>query len=551
MRKGLTCSIVIGLMFFFIGNVFGFDDTSFRLKSMGSELKWIITDEYTDVFQNPASINDLSSNWLFTNLSNQTGNLHQFLNYGNNNYQGSSGSYLLGGFRQLLNWKVGLIFDYWKDKRWNSKGYEMNTNFSENYYFSWNNHGDGEGTWITDYNNGTETKSDDYRVIEEKHGTEYDADNSGLNFKFILGKKIFGLGYEFSQYASNHPFGSNNPQYAFHSYTLMEVGTNSPKEAVTAIQKEVNEYTNETFIHTFSLGAKKDLNSDVKLDAVGSLVYVSEKNNYESRRKKQIDFDPDNDGVSFESYPYYRRYYDQYSYQGLSTYKGNLSGWGYQFDGRCSKRLSDIICLKLIGQLDYLPLKTDHYLEQSTTQESMTAFTQGNEFSDSYEMKRFGTLKEHNFSSLVGFGGSFQPSPELLWGFGIKWYHNFNESIYDLLSHNDANNNIYKQESKIRLNLIALPIGFEYRLKEKYAFRLGANTYFYSWKTTKAFTGSEESDSYTQEQNIKSAYLNSYNTTSYSYGFGYEVNKNMHLDIAGITNLTDISNLYLSLILTY
>ena len=294
MKKQIVLFILILLALIFSITVNAFDSTSFRMKSIGIELKWIVDDEYTDILHNPASITTLGSNWLLTNLSNQSGNSHQFLNYGENLYQNYSGSYLFGGFYQLSNWNIGIIGDYWKNKSWYSKGYQMSTDFSDNYSFSWQNTvNNDEGTWITDYNNNSETLYDDWRVSEEKHGTNYLSDDFGIDLLLIFGKQNFGFSYRLVRSTSNSPI--DNLQNAYHSYNLMEVGLNSPMESVFATQQEICEYNNQITQHFITYGISKKINEKSNLDIVGSLSFSITDDNSESRKEKQIDFDPDND----------------------------------------------------------------------------------------------------------------------------------------------------------------------------------------------------------------------------------------------------------------
>ncbi|MEA3446638.1 MAG: hypothetical protein U9R19_18125 [Bacteroidota bacterium] len=547
MRNQIAKFIMLIAVLAYLGNVDAQTDScSMRIKSLGVELKWIVDDEYTDIFHNPASINALSSNWLITNLSNQAGNNHQFLNYEENAYQAGSGSYLFGSFYSLSDWNLGFVGNYWKDKRWESKALGMHTGFSYGYDFNWYyDFGNEEGFWVTDYNNETETLSDDWRVTEERYGANYYADGAGLDLTFIVGRKNLGLTYRFVRSASNSPL--EYLHYAYHSYNLMEVGSNAPIESVSALQEETNEYKNENTGHHLSLGWTKKLGEKTNIDFVASLNVLSSQNSNESKREKLIDYDPDNDNISHGEY--WNNYgYDQYHYQGLQSYNSNLAGLGYGFDARISKTVSSSFQWKMLGGIHYRSENSDSYKSIMKEEQSMTSFISGNEFDNSVDTGLSGEQEQNCFRSLAGAGAVFNPQENFLIAFGLKWYHYNTEIIYDLDANINDDNQNFDDETINRLDRVSLPFGCEYIVKEKYAFRLGVNTNFYSGENTTSQNGIVISDLFTQNSDITTTTYNKHNLTYYSYGFGYKLNKNIDIDFTGITNITDISNLFISIL---
>jgi hypothetical protein len=553
MHKRIGCVVLMLVLMTMWGNAAGFEENSFRLRSIGTELQWIVDDEYSDTQMNPASINQIQSNWIITNFSNLGNGDHRFLDYGNNSYIGSSGRFLLGGFRRISDWTVGCVGDYWCDRQWASSGPQMRTDFARNPRFYWYTDGvPEEGTWVTKYDNGTESPSDDFRVTEVTQGTRYNADQSGIRFKLIFGRDQFGLSYDFTRKVSGVPGGvaGRYRQYAFHSYDLMEQGTNSAKEAVRAVQEEVNQYESATDLHVVSFGVTRDLDRVSSIDVVARVMYESRADNSQSRRKKSIDYDPDDDGIPYED-PYTPQHYNQYKYQGFEVFDADLSALGYGLDGRYTRIVEDGVRLRLLGRLHYQPLRTDEYEERSTTQEMMIAFPDGTDFENASDVRRYGDKELNSFSSLAGAGAMLQPVDGLTMGFAVKWYYDFTEAVYDLISDDGISTHDYKRQVETRKHRLALPLGIEYVLGRKYAVRLGVNTDFLARKTKISFTGPEEGYDYVREKDVTSISHTSLNETSYSYGLGYEINHNFHLDATGITDLVDVGSLFLSLVITY
>ncbi len=556
MKKSLFYFFIMIFITILTTSVYGFDNTSLRLKSFGTELKWIVDDEYTDILQNPAAIDALTANWLLTNFSNQSGQLRHYFDYDNRAYQGSSGSYLIGGFHGFSSWKIGLIADYWQNERWNTRAYNMDTDFYYDYDFDWHRTDYNEGTWIREYNNGTPSNDDDYRVSEEKHGAEYIDNDSGLNLKLIVGMGNFGCSYYFKHTKSNAPLRSvydpwggqvfEEPflSFASHTYDLTEVGLYTPQEAISAIQEETNDYSGDDFNHILTLGFCQDLNKTTKLDLVASGIYSIKKNNSESRKKKQVDFDPDDDNYSYEDR-------NQYSYLSLETFKADLSGPGFEFDTRLTRKMNDRFLMRLIGKFHYLPLTTDDYEATTSRQEGLTMLSGTGGYDLASEITTTGKMEENALNAMTGLGGIFTPVDPLLFGFALNCYYTLNERILDLESADDEAIGILKRGNKTYSKRLSLPFGVEYRLKEKYAFRLGVNSSFYSVKTEDRYTGTEDFESYSEDLDVIFTLFNSYNTTYYSYGFGSEISEKVHLDLTGITDLTDVSDLYVSLIFKY
>lgn len=526
----------------------GFDQTSFRIRSMGEELQWVVDDDYTDVLRNPAAVADLSKSCVLTNLSNLTGGTHTPFDYEGNVYSGDAGSYLIGAFHKFDDWTVGAIADCWKSDAWEIMTREMNTDFSDYYGFGWSGYGYGggeEGTWVTDFDNGTDTSSDDYRVAESKSGTS-DEVASGRDVMLLFGRKGHGFRYDFIQSEGPNRYTGG----LLHSYDLMEVGSNSAQEAVRATQQEATESDVSGTRHRLSYGMTREFGEGAGLDIVAGLILVNESYDVETRRKKQIDFDPDNDGVSHDT-SYYDRYYNQYQYQSVDTYEGSSDGFGYELSARYTKQVTEGFRFRAMAETRYVAMESEDYRDDFVMHEVMTAFEGGTGFSNEEETARGGSCEDNTLETAVGIGGVLRPAASICVGFGVKWYHEYSETLLDLDVLDEEEEGTYKQESRAYLHRVSLPVGFEYSFGRRYAVRLGVNTSFYSEKYETSATGQDPDDPSTELIGVTSMEFASWNTTEYSYGFGWDLTESLHLDMMGMTDLTDIGSVLLALTMTY
>lgn len=541
---GILISVVI--LVAFTGIACGFDQTSFRIRSMGDELQWFVDDEYTDVLRNPAALGDLSENWVLTNFSNLSDGEHTPLDYDGNSYTGDSGSYLIGSFHEFGDWTAGLIADYWKTDAWENSTHSMSTSFSDYYQFNWGSpRGVEEGTWITDHDNGTETTSDDYRVIETRNGTR-NRESSGLDMTLLLGTDGRGFRYDLSRTEVPSYYLGNRS----HTYNLLEVGSNSAYEAVHAVQEEATSSDIIRTRHVLSYGMTRDLGDDGELDVVVGLVYAIDEYEVETRWKKQIDYDPDDDGVSHDS-SYYSRDYNQYQYQAKSAHSGTSNGPGYEVSARYTRELTDDLRLRGMGEIRYIGMESDDYRDEYVSQEVMTAFEDGTGFENQTATESSGTRNDNEFGAVAAIGGALTPTKDITVGFGVKWYYDYSEALFDLMLEDDDRTGEYKKENRTTSHRLCLPVGLEYRFARRYAVRLGVNTSFYSQEYETAATGLDPENSDTQLLDVTSTKFESWNTTEYSYGFGWNLTDSLHLDMTGITDLMEIGDVLLSLTMTY
>ena len=546
MSKKTILFITIASILLMLQTVYAYEEESFRLKSFGTELKWIMDDEYTDIFLNPAAINVLTSNRMLTNYSNMN----------------SSNSLLVGAFRKVKDWKIGVILEGSEEKDWHTFPYEMRTTIFNNYYqFDWyqysyysNVNTNNEGIWITDHDNGTTTTDDDYQIIEEKQGLVYDNYEEDFNLNILLGKGNYGFSYHIYRSSNwNSLLSSNlklkeNMQNAYHSYILTEVGDNSPVEAINAVQQEINDYSNEITKHDVTFGWNKTLNERIELDIVAGSNYTIENEDIESVKEKQIDYDPDNDGILYPSPTKYPEY-DRYSYQALETFKDKLSGLGYQFDTRLTIRKKKGKSIKIFCRTNYQTLSADNYEESFKEQEMMTAFDEDDQFDSSYYISRSGEKNTKFMTFIFGFGGTKKPLKDLEMGIGAKYSYNYNKITYDLVTGEGAS--YFKEETTI-LNRIVLPIGFEYLLKNRFAIRWGIDVSIWSEEITSKIKGDEITNGDLQYLDVSSKNVDEDLDTTYSYGFGYSLSDKIQIDLVGRYNSSiSLSSYDLSLILKY
>lgn len=507
----------IVLMLILIVKSYAFDNVSYRLKGMGTELNWIIDDEYTDIFQNPASINVLSQNWLLTNFSN--------LN--------SGGSILLGGFYKLKNWNVGLIADYLSVRNWSTYPYNASiTRYSYPYPYEseivrQERRKDGKnpvGVWQTDYDNDTPDPDDDYRVIEERDGLKINEYGNDLNLSIVLGRKNFGLSYHLKNSVFEDPPILKN---GFNRRTLIELGNNAAKEAFSSVQEEINECKNETIEHNLIVGFKGKIKENLKFDLVTSFVYTIYADNNEYKKEEKADYDPDMDGIL-----YGRRIY-KYAFQSYNVFKSKYTGYGFQIAGRIAKRVNKKFQWVLFEKLCYQTLSDNDFVKSIDLQEIRLASDERYEIYNKINLSSSGDIQIDKRYSITGIGAVMEPLNNLQIGFGAKWYYDFEKIIYDLLNGEVSDFGEYDEEEKMTINRIVFPFGFEYRLSDKFVMRLGVETNIYSEEITSKVQGKDIFYRDQQYLNVSSTNVKSSFNSMVFYGFGYNISDNIHMDFSG------------------
>jgi hypothetical protein len=528
------------------------DEASFRIRSLGSELGWIVDDTYTDILANPGAILDLESSLLVTNLSNLARDDRALL--GETQYESEYGSYLVGGFLRRDDWRFGLLAEYWRDKSWQTRARRMSPDFSSNYQFNWWYSSDAEvGTWITDHDANTETASDDYRTVERVVGTADVADREGIDLHVMVGVGSMALAYRLEHETGPVAYQPDYESRYLHEYELMEVGAQSLYEAVYASQIETVDATGSQTLHRLS-SALAFGDEEAGLDVVLSLLYSDTEERYAHRQSKTIDFDPDNDGLPHESY-YYERFYHQYEYQRLDEYETNHSGPGFGLDARYSRVLSDVTTLRLVGRFEHLETTDDDFASRDAHLESMTVFDGGTAFDSESSRSLVGENERQTTRILGGVGAVFRPEPRLLIGAAVKWYRDHREDRIHATYEQDAGPEPYESDARWTTERLVLPVGIEYRVSDVLAARLGTVTTFLSDEREERRTGRDVNDQLGGNEDatvdLRRESHASRTITDYSYGIGVKASEQLQIDIAAISDLTRLSTFLLSCMLSF
>ena len=509
------------------------DSTSLRIKAMGTELKWIVEDEYTDAMHNPAAINKVESSFVYVIGRNFPSTDFELSSYADNKYTSNRGAASIGSFIKISDWTIALSAGYGQDKLWEERGYRMSTPSEWSYKFSWAYIDDkAKGIFLNDYSNGTTALIDDWRIYEEREGLNYYRDNEFRRFSIILGKQNWGFSYSYHNTVSATP--PNFLQSASHLYRIIEIGIESPNESIYAFQQEINEYKKEQNTHIISFGNSRETKNNALLDISVDLVFASRLNNFESRKEKEVDYDPDTDG----EYTFYGGYvtFEKYLFQQQEIFNEEISTLGAQLNTRYTKILCNTLKARLITRLTYFKENNANYSQQKKRMEEMI----GDNNSDSYFNSVEADKSKHLFSSLLGLGASSSPIRGLTFGFAAKWYFDYSHTHFENGIPSSIISAFETDYNKSKHNKIAIPVGMEYWIKKWIALRLGMDTHFNSLRqveSNKKFDDYRD-DSYLSLQG---------NTTFYSYGLGLRIFKKLELDLAGISNMSDISNYYISI----
>jgi hypothetical protein len=244
--------------------------------------------------------------------------------------------------------------------------------------------------------------------------------------------------------------------------------------------------------------------------------------------------------------------YGRYIYQYSGTYQGTMAGLGGRLTARYTKKINDLLTVRALGDYSFLPLSGVNYGESIVWSETLSTLS-GFAVTDNYSLfQRTGSKYSYDFKGLSGAGVVIQSAPSTQIGVAVKWHLSYNKTIYDLKDKSNSPAHDYDRDDINYSHHIILPLGFEYLFKNTFALRLGVTTDFIFTDYFAEENGVTQIDSSnTQMTNATTDFYDSYNLTSYSYGFGYRINRLAMLDVTGITNLVDISNLFVSLIIRY
>ncbi|MFZ0389018.1 MAG: hypothetical protein WAN36_01055 [Calditrichia bacterium] len=504
--------------------LFCFSNESFRLRGIGQELRWIVNDRYTNIFINPAELNLINKNHLFTNLSNLSGSPRRILDP-DQIYQNESGAFLIGTFYRMRSFNLGVMAEIWKDRQWATGTYRMPYPFSD-YHFNWTAYSNQEGSWLQETDNGT--------VENIQHGHSINSDGQGINFQFLFSRKSFGLAY---QLIYSRPPDLPYHDDLYHYYKLTEGGP-QPIESIEAIQTEKNDPNSISQIHRLNAGFILPLKNNDSLDFTAGLSYYRNNQEASGVKTKEINYDPDND----QNTPFSTNYYQYYLRDETKT-DNRPAGLGIQTGIRYSKKLQKELTLRMTGMLSYQPAKDSDYSISNNFNEIMLDVNGNTLFSTHDSSTSEGTRTQRDLLGSVTAGAAITPVPRVTAGLAIRYeYERFNRK-------DDLDQK--KNEIVHRYHRLILPAGGEYRPTDKLALRLGTVSIWQAHRYENDVFEVGEPGSHLYKVNAKGVNSRATMETRYSYGLGYRINSSLQFDFTGITDLTEISSLLLSVTIYY
>lgn len=554
-----------------------FDRTSFRIRSMGEDLSWIVEDEYTDLLRNPAYFADLNRTRVYTNFSNLMGRDQSFLGYTEQgvdtiiyydywgdpkfiiyvpwakdqltSYEGRDAPYLLAGFFP----RIGVLCDAWLDKSSGSTRYTMENPSYEYFLWVYDPHLE-EGTTVTYSDNDTPgDTTDDFKTINAHGGDIFSTDDGGWEFDLALGERLsasaaWGLGYHVVDswhrgeasvtYEPDQGFEYHyTKRDVFHRYEVEEVGSNSGQEAFQVSKNSNDQIEDGGTSQTITLGLLRGLSSGQSLDVVGKIILISKDIVHNDISTLFANYDPDGDGRRYRN-----RYFDSYYQNESEVRQGTFKGTAWGLSGRWSARAREIATVRLLGGISWSHL-TSHNVKRADCDLSVTT-TGASVETTGFSVVGSGRGDEKHTSMDVGMGTEFQVTERVLLGTGCRLVKDEWKREYKLeyIAQNDSSYSGEEDES-VSSTSIRLPLGLEFELPRAFRARLGMSHSFTSWEEQR---GTYRPDEKGGSHSGGSRDISNLSRTVYSYGLGYS-HKHFELDLIGLTDLTQLSDLLFSL----
>jgi hypothetical protein len=504
---------------------------SMRMRGLNPGLVGIVDDEYSDLFFNPAFINHIDGNRVYTNLSN----IH---NYGQDmifdpDYAPDLYYNLLGGVTSCHNMKVGGILE--------TGGY--NSVMTDNEYT----------TDIT--GNSTYVDSTTDVTVDKNLSTAFD---------LFLGKRISnydvglfiapqGVNYEQSEKTSDNTYYYVNDTLNEFDHSSEDVISSEKKFMVPVMVGMITGEPSNEYSAALSFAFDRG-NSVLPVDILTSDVTDEIQNILQSHNE------------SFEK----------------MQQKEKLTGSYFNLNGRNKRRYEDH-SFSFLGSISYAhePITEsaidsvyDISMPMSGEKTEYTAFaTQTAKGSMNYLDIALGVGAEKHFDAMntenmfaIGVIPSFFTGAEKLTVSPIDtnvifWSNNISRDTfaYTMFGTNGEFYNIKECFSGLG---ISVPMGLETHITDKLVLRLGATEDFMlktkdhyevsladsGWKNVYTQTEpfdtiitnqepSGELDSYTGISENKTSFANS---TSYYYGLGYKISDNIELNFINYAQLTDL-----------
>jgi hypothetical protein len=527
---------------------FGLVTESFRYHSTAG----LFEDDY-DLLFDPARIPEISGARLWTSLSNfVTGDEELFSD-------GSEPYILIGGVAGLGHYYPGAVYDR------SSSTEAMNTGLTDPYGNPM--YGDGEVT-VVNWNNPDTLGNFTNRTVESRQVSAYESMGSS-DWYLALAKQRnnirFGLGFMHGDSKITYTDPSNNFDYSYISEDLV-ADTLEYQNTASFAGDEISNYSHNDFIlSTWIDGAKVSFGLSFEFDL------LSEKN----------------EGIILgDSAEYDFPMQPDTSYTLVSVY-----------DSLVQPRSGNRIGLKLTSFYDYN--------ENAQGRFYLDFFTQSLNYGDDAMDYTF-TTRELNYNTFTWdtantvtyFDGGrstkgvglatkhlFKISDRLNFGigllFGISSYSDSTAArdttvsirVYDngdtISGPEDYTRTITQSETWMThvdgsLNRLAVPVGLEFAIAKPLVFRLGAQyiiTYDDYTTTTELLdyepqrtltvygdgtvTEVIEDPSPRPERSVETNAVKT-SETDYYYGIGWDVTKNLQIDLMGFSDITDLGNWKLS-----
>jgi len=504
---------------------------SIRMRGLNPGLVGVVDDEYSDLFFNPAYINRIEGNRVYTNLSN----IH---NFGQDllldpTYSPDMYYNLLGGVTNYNDLKLGGILE--------TGGYKSEM-----------------------------TENDAYKEIQGS-STYYDSINYDMTKKNLATAFDIFLGKKVSSYDVGLVIGPKCQSF----------------EVTQKYNEEMYEYSHDTMIEhdhitdevkvkdggfsvPFMLGMVTG-EPDNEYSACLSFGY---ENGYSLIPEKFLMSDMVESSVQYLNS--YSKFFDKY--QEEDKYNGIIVG----LNGRNKRRMEDH-SVSYLANLTYAhqPITMNafesiyHYMSPSSGfyTESESIFSQTADGSQGYLTLSLGVGAEKYFDAMstenmfaIGVFPSFIMGSAKLNYKPVKmtetyWDNTTASDTYAFSTYQTDGEYLNVKQSAVGI-AISVPLGLETHLTDKLVLRLGATEDFMlkytgSSKITMADSGwkytytqtmpydtvisesepTDELDSYTIDAESKY----SWNTmTSYYYGLGYRINRNIELNFLNYAQLTDL-----------
>jgi hypothetical protein len=522
-------------LFVFAAQSFGMQEQSFRIKGLSTELGGIVTDEYTDIFLNPANIADFKGLSLFTNLSNYQGSgSSSFLNQSDLSLDTFSPN-IIGFFTNVgNNLGVGLLYEngHAKIKATASTtdattdtsaaldtgydtygiaalgGYKISSTLSVGALIKY-----GKFDIGFDYNNLTSSET---TTTTHSELQEFDANYKYGGFSFDLSGKM-EMGQDSLITSAEAVLGMDKQAYPFDLFKFNKLTDSIIGTSITQTLEDLNANI-EVNVDTYKLAGSINLQpfTVVGKKVPGKVIFEVDKMSIPLDAKYNTEYINKTEAIGSSSW------YEKISY--ARAVSGSVDSWG---------------------------IKAGWGTQMNITDSTMLA----------------AALK---FNAIWG-GISGKITPETI----NKTYDLYdtagnivNSSSY---TYNYTSNDVISVTGNAYVLYLNMPVGIETKLGDKFTVRLGANSTFgiyanasitantkpglwsetYSYLDGHTVTNSESATTTASNSAASIAPEVSISLSSYNFGASYNVTDDIRLDITHFANLTNLNTWLFSVVIKF